>query len=132
MHFTGWSHRHDEWVDSASGRVLKQWRRGRPLLPNNRLDVKDVKGKWLEARVVEVSPSGSHFKVHFVGWVSKWDETIPASPAETEQLLDTKYAEVGSYSKAQGFAKYHRGEAQGKTGKDLKEGHGMNGEDSQA
>ena len=55
VHFTGWSYKYDEWIDEGSERVLKQWRRGQSLKVGHRLDVRDVKGKWLEAVVVHIN-----------------------------------------------------------------------------
>jgi len=49
VHFTGWPYKFDEWIEASSDRLLKQWRRGTPVRLNNRLDVRDLKGKWLEA-----------------------------------------------------------------------------------
>ena len=42
-------------------------------------------------------------RVHFKGFASKWDETVPIN----DDLIDKKYAEVGLYSNAYGFAKFH-------------------------
>jgi hypothetical protein len=46
------------------------------------------------------------FKAHFKGWASKWDEYIKIY----DDLIDSKYAEVGLYSDAYGFAKFHANE----------------------
>ena len=43
--------------------------------------------------------------MHFKKWSSKWDEQI--SKLTDEILIDTKYAEVGKYSDAFGYAKFH-------------------------
>ena len=68
-----------------------------PLRLNNRLDVRDLKGKWLEAIVVKIVP-GQYMTVHFRGWNKKWDEDVPLDPEHFNDLLDFKVAEVGSYS----------------------------------
>jgi hypothetical protein len=41
--------------------------------------VKDVKGKWLEANIIEMV-SDEYIKVHYKGWSKKWDEIIQISP----------------------------------------------------
>ena len=87
VHFTGWSNKYDEWVEENSPRLMRQWRRGQALQLNNRVDVQDVKGKWLEAQVIEIVPN-NYIKVHFKGWSSKWDEFIPYSPDNFENMLD--------------------------------------------
>lgn len=87
VHFTSWSYNYDEWIDSHSHRLLKQWNREKGiegLKLFNRIDVRDVKGKWLEAHVVHIedmlnddnSGNGKRISVHFKGWAKKWDETI--------------------------------------------------------
>jgi len=37
--------------------------------------VRDIKGKWLEANIVELVED-QYMKVHFRGWNKKWDENI--------------------------------------------------------
>lgn len=54
IHFTGFAAKYDEWIDLASGRVQKQWRRGSNFALNNRVDVLDQMGKWLPAGIVEL------------------------------------------------------------------------------
>lgn len=71
---------------------------------NNRLDAKDVKGKWYEATVVGFQEEQNSFVVHFKGFSSKWDESIKKESSQ----LDEKFAEVGLYSSAFGFAKYNK------------------------
>lgn len=85
VHFTGWSNKYDEWIEKNSDRVLKQWQKGMEFHLNNRLDVKDEMGKWLEARVIDVlqillqslklffKMSPSEIKVHFYNYSSKFD-----------------------------------------------------------
>jgi hypothetical protein len=74
---------------------------------NNRLDVRDVKGKWLEANIVHIVPD-QYMTVHFKGWASKWDEHIPLDPEHFNDFLDVKIAEVGMYSDAYGAAKFDK------------------------
>ena len=102
VHFTGWSYKYDECIDVSSNRLIKQWRRGIPFQLHNRLDVKDVKGKWLEAHIVEIYDE-NRIRVHFKNWSSKWDEEVDVSPSN----LDIKYAEIGLYSNGYGYAKFH-------------------------
>lgn len=108
VHFTGWSYKYDEWISEDSERVLKQWRRGMPLKVGHRLDVRDVKGKWLEAVVVQVNDHEQVMKVHFKGWASKWDELLPFNEEQMNNLLDLKFAEIGRYSDAYGAAKFEK------------------------
>lgn len=60
----------------------------------DRLDVKDQKGRWLEAEVIEITPL--YLKIHYLGQPDKFDEYLP----QDEELLDVKYAELGKYSSA--------------------------------
>ena len=83
MHFSGWSYRFDEFIDRQSHRLIKQWCRDSLQPPRlfNRLDVRDFKGKWLEANVIEIiepRKEGEKLRarVHFKGWTKKWDEYI--------------------------------------------------------
>jgi len=45
-----------------------------------RLDVLDMKGKWLEANIVEIESDEQgnqvRIKVHFKGFTPRWDEFI--------------------------------------------------------
>lgn len=75
-----------------------------PLQIGNRLDVRDQKGAWLEAHVVDIQ--GDFFKIHYKGWAAKFDEFIPLD-SPNDHLLDTKYAEIGLYSRAYGQAKFN-------------------------
>ena len=44
------------------------------------IDALDCKGKWYQAFIVEGSTEHSaSVRIHFMGWDSKWDETIPRS-----------------------------------------------------
>jgi len=76
VHFTGWSFKYDEWLPEDSHRLLKQWKRGTPIQLNNRLDVRDVKGKWLEAQVILIDEDEGQMLAHFKGFSNKWDELI--------------------------------------------------------
>jgi hypothetical protein len=31
VHYTGWSQKFDEWIDKKSDRILKQWKKGKPI-----------------------------------------------------------------------------------------------------
>ena len=75
-----------------------------PIQLHNRLDVRDLKGKWLEATVVEIDQERRTFTVHFKGFASKWDEVIE----NRSELVDSKFAEIGLYSGGYGFAKFHK------------------------
>ena len=65
---------------------------------NNRLDVKDKFGKWLEAQVIFVGIKS--IEVRFRGYLPKYNEEIDL---HTEQ---NRIREVGAYSQAHGWAKY--------------------------
>jgi len=44
------------------------------------VDALDCKGKWYQAFIIEGSTDHSaSVRIHFMGWDSKWDETIPRS-----------------------------------------------------
>lgn len=43
-------------------------------LVNNRIDVKDERDMWLEARVLEIF--GKQIKIHYKRYASKFDEWI--------------------------------------------------------
>jgi hypothetical protein len=64
----------------------------------------DTKGKWLEASVVDIDYLEKTFVVHFKGYSSKWDEIVSLD----NSLIGVKYAEIGLYSGAYGFAKYNK------------------------
>jgi hypothetical protein len=61
-------------------KILKQWRRPDQFVRFQRLDVLDVKGKWLEANIVEIESDEQgnqiRIKVHFKGFTPRWDEFI--------------------------------------------------------
>ena len=80
---------------------------------NNRIDVLDSMGKWLEATVVEIEAgegNGFHageqrsIKVHFKGYTPKWDEVISLTTDEGRKRV----MEVGALSGQHGWAKYDR------------------------
>eukprot|EP00347_Sterkiella_histriomuscorum_P002114 403369422 len=134
IHFTGWSYNYDDWLDQTSHRLLKQWSRLKPITSLklfNRLDVRDVKGKWLEANIVDVEDLQSdnnlicrRIQVHFKGWSKKWDETILIDCQSIHDLLDSKIAEIGMYSGAYGRAKFDksmRQKSKSKLGQNLSE-----------
>ena len=114
VHYTGFVAKYDEWMDTAKSetcRIQKQWKRGRRFHPNNRIDVLDSMGKWLEATVVEIEEdegNGFHqgvqrsIKVHFKGFTPKWDEVIRLDTDEGRKRV----MEVGALSGAHGWAKY--------------------------
>lgn len=52
---------------------------------NNRIDVKDTKGKWLEAIVVAVNGNGT-IRVHYKGFTSKWEEDLPIDSERIKQI----------------------------------------------
>jgi hypothetical protein len=59
---------------------------------------------------VEIDMERNKFRVHFKGFSSKWDEEIdlPKENDEHNSLIDEKYAEIGLYSGAIGYAKFHK------------------------
>ena len=68
-----------------------------PFKVNNRLDILDKQGRWLEARVVDIS--GSKLKVTFRGYSSNCDEIID-SDKEAYRIK-----EVGAFSNGYGWGK---------------------------
>ena len=74
-----------------------------PFRLNNRLDIFDVKDQvWREARIVEIKSNGKNntIKITYRGYCSKYDEWIDCS-REASRIM-----EVGSFSNAEGMAKY--------------------------
>jgi len=101
VHYTGFAKSYDEWIDINSHRLQKQWRQGMEFKLNNRLDIRDIQGNWLEGHIVAfVNHDKSQIKVHFKGFTAKWDETINLN---TDGY---KIKEVGAFSKGHGWAKY--------------------------
>jgi predicted metal-dependent hydrolase len=87
-------------------RIVKQWRRPGAFQLNQRLDVLDQKGKWLEANIVQIEadpqdPSQqAKIRVHFKGFTQRWDEDI-----DIKIEGETRIKEVGALSKGLGWAK---------------------------
>jgi len=44
VHYSGFAPKYDEWLPVDSPRLMKQWRRGKLFMINNRLDVQDSRG----------------------------------------------------------------------------------------
>jgi hypothetical protein len=72
-------------------------RKGMPFDLNNRLDILDKNGKWLEAVITDIT--GNKIKVTFKGYISQNDEVIDTVKESF------KIKEVGALSHAQGWAK---------------------------
>jgi hypothetical protein len=92
VHYTGWSSTWDETVPgsrlraptgtakvvaepktaapAAGAKAVATWR------PGASVDV-NWKGSWYQGRVLSVS--GGLYRIHYIGWASSWDETVPAS-----------------------------------------------------
>lgn len=72
-----------------------------------RVDVLDIKGKWLEANIVGIESDSAgeqvQIKVHFKGFTARWDELIDL---KTES--NTRIKEVGALSGAHGWAKVNQ------------------------
>ena len=98
MHYTGWSNKWDEWIDWNSDRILKQWNCNREFQLNNRIDVKDTYGKWLEAFIIEVKEDV--IKVHYKGFTARWEEELPKD--------SDRIAQIGSRSAAYGSGRKAR------------------------
>jgi hypothetical protein len=49
----------------------------RQLRPGMRIDARDNKGTWLEARIVEMMTVDGAARVHFLSWDRRWDEVVP-------------------------------------------------------
>ena len=129
LHFTGWSASYDAWYEQDSPDVQKQceWREltagrfGQQLRVNNRVDVLDTEGKWLEARVVALSQEeGGRVRIHYKNYSEKWDEWLSANSRKLATSPRTgRIAEIGSFSEAYGAAKFG--------GKSAKEAPGATG-----
>eukprot|EP00981_Chlorochromonas_danica_P009740 scaffold2801_cov161-Ochromonas_danica.AAC.20 len=68
------------------------WRGDRPIMVGDLVDCMDKEKSWFESIVLEVLPYGA-VKVHFLGWGSKWDDTVPAVDVEA------RIAPLNSYTK---------------------------------
>ncbi|EOD40361.1 hypothetical protein EMIHUDRAFT_108556 [Emiliania huxleyi CCMP1516] len=71
VHYHGWNARCDEWVDSARVRGIGSFSAG------DEVQARDRFGKWYGAKIVHVTEDGE-YRVHFLGWAARWDETVPA------------------------------------------------------
>lgn len=96
VHFSGFARKFDAWISTNPDNVVKQWRFGNQFYLNQRIDVRDTMGKWLEARVVDLNDK--QIKVHYRGFKDIWDEWINVS--------SDRIAEIGSKSKAFGVGKF--------------------------
>ena len=113
IHYTGYVAKYDEWIDLASGRVQKQWRRGAPFSLNNRIDALDQMGKWLPASIVEIftdeaTGAQTAVKVHFQGYKPKWDEVFPLDDQDSSVVGSKRIREIGAFSGAHGWAKFNQ------------------------
>lgn len=99
MHYSGFGSRYDEYIDFDSPRIQKQCnfglgellgRKDTPFRLNNRLDILDKYGKWLEGIVTEIN--GKMIKIRFKGYHPKYDEWIDT------QKEAHKIKEVGALS----------------------------------
>jgi hypothetical protein len=90
IHYTGWASSWDEDVPASRLRAptgaakavaeptqaptavkaVAGWKAG------DSVDV-NWKGSWYQGRVLSVS--GGQYRIHYIGWASSWDETVPAS-----------------------------------------------------
>lgn len=82
IHFLYWSSKYDVKLHRYSPRLAphrsRTYYEGGPLRKGMWIDVFDThpkQRKWNEAHVIE--EDGDKVKVHFKGWVSKWDEWLP-------------------------------------------------------
>jgi OTU domain-containing protein 5 len=95
VHFSGFGRKFDAWVPNSPDRVVKQWRFGSPFFLNQRVDVRDTFGKWMEARVIDLNES--QIRIHYRGFKERWDEWI--------NFVSDRIAEIGSKSTAFGVGK---------------------------
>ena len=115
IHYSGWSHRFDEYISVHSDRVLPQWTPKKTLQINNRVDSYHPSyGGWLEARVIdkeeELNPQTQEtvlrkVKVHYFNYHPKYDRWV--DPYQ-------EMAIIGSKSKAYGIGK-NRNNSRGAT-----------------
>lgn len=95
VHFSGFGNKFDIWLDEHSDRISKQWRYQTEFQLNNRIDVLDSYRKWKEASVVDMNDT--QIKVHYKGYVPKYDEWIHKN--------SERIKEIGSKSTAQGVGR---------------------------
>jgi DNA-binding beta-propeller fold protein YncE len=65
---------------SRGGRNI--WRTTEPLAAGDLVDAQDKEKCWFESIVQEILPDGS-VRVHFMGWGSKWDDTLTRAEVAT-------------------------------------------------
>jgi DNA-binding beta-propeller fold protein YncE len=75
---------------ARGGRII--WDGVHSISPGDLLDCMDKEKSWFESLVLDVATDGS-LKVHFMGWGSKWDDTI--LPSE----ITTRISPLNSYTK---------------------------------
>lgn len=78
----------------------RQWKPGRQFQINNRIDVKDTMGKWMEAKVIEINEDKKTIKVHYKGYTARWDEELDFS--------SDRIGQIGLHSKAYGSGRKQR------------------------
>jgi len=84
--FTYWGDRWDEWIsmndtdriaDLHMHTYIEGHNPGSKLKLNQRIEVRDSRGKWLETFVIEITPN--EVKVHYKGYHPKFDEWLDRS-----------------------------------------------------
>ena len=77
--YTYWGDAWNEWLELSSGRLApygsRTYQPGGVLRRGQRIEVLDTVRKWLEAEVIDETPSAA--KVHFKNWHAKYDEWLP-------------------------------------------------------
>lgn len=102
VHFSGYSEQYDDWVDTKSGKIIKQWKPGAKFKLNNRLDVLDECGNWLEARVIELRPN--QIQVKFKGYADKFNCWLAFGSKSIAQIGSKSTAFGSGKSRALGSA----------------------------
>lgn len=95
VHYSGYARKFDAWIPNSPDRLVKQWRHGAEFYLNQRIDVLDTTGKWIEARVVDINDT--QIRVHYRGFKDRWEEWI--------EFNSDRIAEIGSKSQAYGVGK---------------------------
>jgi len=87
-----WSNKWDEWVDMDSHRIQAPrsmtYHQGGELRVNQRIEVLDERSVWMEAHVLETTPT--HVRIHYMNFHPKFDETIPRGSSRIRPFGQTR------------------------------------------
>ena len=84
-----WGDAYDEWIPFGSSRLApansEVYVPGGQMKMNQRIEVRDTAGKWLEAEVIAVRGT-SHVRIHYRNWHPKFDEELPQNSDRIRQF----------------------------------------------